>query len=400
MEVALTNLELNREYPEPGEASLIEEMVKVAVERMVPQQGRIRRGQHAKPTGCVRGVFTIRDDIPDDLRYGVFRQPNRSFQAIVRFSNSAETMEADGKAAARGIAVRLLDVDGAPAIPGADQRYQDFLAVNHPVFPFATPAEYLKVFNIRAAPLAMSELLTGAWLVVFGRRNLKIVKGILGKIVIPATLGVGDLLAGAWLSFSHPRHLKSLLEIIGATVASPLVTYWSGSPYWLGPPGTTGGHAVKYSLVPRFEGAARPGAPNRKSDDYLSQTLKRYLKKYTAVFEFRVQLQTDPVTMPVEDVSVEWDEAVSKPIPLAILTIGVQDVDFPEGRALAEECEAMAFSPWNALAEHRPMGGINRLRQSVYLASQAMRAVKKDNTHSAGKTGEVTKVLIGKGSPK
>jgi hypothetical protein len=80
--------------------------------------------------------------------------------------------------------------------------------------------------------------------------------------------------------------------------------------------------------------------------------------------------------MPVEDASVEWDEQVSKPIPVATLTIGVQDVDSPEGRALAEECEAMAFSSWNALAEHRPMGGINRLRQAVYLASQAKRAAK------------------------
>jgi len=40
------------------------------------------------------------------------------------------------------------------------------------------------------------------------------------------------------------------------------------------------------------------------------------------------------------------------------------------------ERETMAFSPWNALAEHRPMGRINRLRQAVYLASQAKRAAK------------------------
>jgi hypothetical protein len=33
------NPELNREYPEPGEAKLIEEMIKVAVERMKTQQG-------------------------------------------------------------------------------------------------------------------------------------------------------------------------------------------------------------------------------------------------------------------------------------------------------------------------------------------------------------------------
>lgn len=335
------NPELNREYPEPGEAKLIEEMVKVAVERMKPQQGRIRRGQHAKATGCVRGLFTIRDDVADDLRHGVFHQPNQSFQAIVRFSNSSDTIDPDGKGTGRGMAIKLLDVDGTPAIPGTDNRCQDFLTVNHPVFPFATPAEYVKFFDIRETPL------------------------------------VGDPLAVAWLALFHHRHLKIVKEIRGEIVASPLeLTYWSGSPYWLGPPGTTGGRAVKYSLVPRFKGTAPPGDPNSMPDDYLSQALERHLRTREAVFEFRVQPQTDPVAMPVEDVSVEWDEEVSKPIPVATLTIGVQDVDSPEGRALAEECEAMAFSPWNALAEHRPMGGINRLRQAVYLASQAKRAAK------------------------
>jgi len=61
--------ELNCEYPEPGEAQLIEEMVRVVVERMKPQQGRIRRGQHAKAIGCVRRVFRIRDDLPVELRH-------------------------------------------------------------------------------------------------------------------------------------------------------------------------------------------------------------------------------------------------------------------------------------------------------------------------------------------
>jgi len=332
------NLELNREYPDPDEAKLVEEMVKVAVERMKPQQGRIRRGQHAKATGCVRGVFRIRDDVPVDLRHGVFHRPGQSFQAIVRFSNSSETIAPDGNVAARGMAIKLLDVDGTPAIPGTDHRCQDFLTVNLPVFPFATPAEYVKLFEIRATPL------------------------------------VGDLLAATWFALVHPRHLAGVLKILSKTVASPLVTYWSGSPYWLGPLGTTGGRAVKYSLVPRSVGMDSPVRQKRNPDDFLSQVLKQYLRTREAVFEFRVQPQTDPVAMPVEDVSVEWDEEVSKPIPVATLTIGVQDVDSTEGRALTEECETMAFSPWNALAEHRPMGGINRLRQAVYLASQAKRA--------------------------
>jgi hypothetical protein len=332
------NPELNREYPDPSKAKLIEEMVKVAVERMKPQQGRIRRGQHAKATGCVRGVLRIRDDVPVDLRHGVFHRPGQSFQAIVRFSNSSETISPDSNVDARGMAIKLLNVDGTPAIPGTDNRCQDFLAVNLPVFPFATPAEYLKFFAIRTMPL------------------------------------VGDPLAAAWIALFHPRSLASVVKIISETVASPLVTYWSGSPYWLGPPGVTGGHAVKYSLVPRFEGIAPPFHPKSKPDDLLSQALEQFLKTREAIFEFRVQLQTDPVAMPVEDASVEWDEAISKPIPVATLTIGVQDINSTEGRALAEACETMAFSPWNALAEHRPMGGINRLRQAVYLASQAKRA--------------------------
>ena len=334
------NPELNREYPEPGEDKLIQEMVKRTVERMKPQHGRIRRGQHAKATGCARGEFTVRDDIPDELRHGVFHQPTRSLKAIVRFSNSSETIDPDRHAAARGMAIKLLDVQGTPAIPGAAHHCQDFLTVNHPVFPFATPAEYLKLFDIRATPL------------------------------------VGDLLAAAWFALRHPGHLTSVMEIAGKSAASPLLTYWSGSPYWLGPAGTTGGRAVKYSLVPRFDGAPPPDQPNGKSDDYLSQALAYYLRAQAAVFEFRVQPQTDPVAMPVEDTSVEWDEGVSPPIPVATLTIGVQDLDSAEGRALAEECEEMVFSPWNSLAEHRPMGGINRLRQAVYLASQAKRAAQ------------------------
>ncbi|HSL16808.1 MAG TPA: catalase family protein [Methylomirabilota bacterium] len=334
------NPDLNREYPEPDEAELIEEMVKVAVERMKPQDGHMRRGQHAKATGCVRGVFTIRNDVADELSHGVFHQRDRSFHAIVRFSNSSERMDPDGKPSARGMAIKLLDVAGDPAIPGADQTCQDFLTVNLPVFPLGTPAEYVKFFGIRATPV------------------------------------VGDLLAGGWFALSHPGHVTSVLEFVSKTVASPLVRYWSGSPYWLGPAGTTGGHAVKYSLVPLFDGAAPPQEPERRSGDYLSQALAHYLKTQDAVFDFRVQLQTDPVAMPVEDTSVEWDEELSKPIPVATLTIAAQDVDSPEGRALAAEGEAMAFSPWNALAEHRPLGGINRLRRAVYLASQAKRGVK------------------------
>jgi hypothetical protein len=331
--------ELNREYPGPDEAQVIEEMVRVALARMKPQDGRLRRGQHAKATGCVRGELAVREDVPEDLRYGVLSQGGRSFPAVVRFSNASETIDPDGTGTARGIAVKLLDVDGPPAIPDTAPGCQDVLAVNHPVFPFATPTEYAKLFDLRAVPV------------------------------------IGDPLAVAWLGVFHRRHLKIIQQIRGRAVASPLEeTYWSGSPFWLGPPGPTGGRAVKYSFSPHSRDTPAPSDPEKLPADYLSQAVGRHLRARPAVFDFRIQLQTDPVAMPVEDPSIEWDESVSKPIPVATLTIGVQDVGSPAGRKFAEQVEAMAFSPWNSLANHRPMGGINRLRRAVYLASAAKRA--------------------------
>jgi hypothetical protein len=104
----------------------------------------------------------------------------------------------------------------------------------------------------------------------------------------------------------------------------------------------------------------------------ISQALARDLRSQEAVFDFKVQLQTDPVGMPVEDVSVEWDENASNPVTVATLRIPPQKVDGSDD--LATGCETMSFNPWHALAEHRPMGRMNRLRKVVYQASIANRA--------------------------
>jgi hypothetical protein len=95
------------------------------------------------------------------------------------------------------------------------------------------------------------------------------------------------------------------------------------------------------------------------------------LRSQEAVFDFKVQLQKDAVKMPVEDPSVLWDEQDSVPETVATLRIPAQQVD--GSGELATRCESMSFYPWHALAEHRPMGGINRLRRVVYAASTAKR---------------------------
>jgi hypothetical protein len=336
-EYNIMTLELNREYPELDDPEVFEQMVNLTVSQMKPICGHLRRAQHAKATSCVTAEFRIADDVPTDLRHGIFRQPGYTFSAIVRLSNSQATFERDGTGTARGFAIKLLDVVGTRVVTGGDSS-QDFLMIDHPVFPFPDPKAYVETISRKDIPL------------------------------------VGDLVAAVHLALLEPKELKILNAIKGKHVASPLeISYWSGTPSWLGPADGEGGHAVKYSAVSRqADRTAPPDHPEDLPDDYLTQALARYLESQEAVFDFKVQLQTDPVAMPVEDVSVQWDENDSKPITVATLRIAPQSVD--ASGELATKCESMSFNPWHALAEHRPMGGINRLRKVVYPASTTKRA--------------------------
>jgi hypothetical protein len=76
-----------------------------------------------------------------------------------------------------------------------------------------------------------------------------------------------------------------------------------------------------------------------------------------------VQFQTDPVKMPVEDPSVEWDEKVSPFITVATLDIPQQAFD---SAPQMEYCEGLSFTPWHSLPQHQPIGGVNRIRKTVY----------------------------------
>ena len=82
-----------------------------------------------------------------------------------------------------------------------------------------------------------------------------------------------------------------------------------------------------------------------------------------ACFDFMVQFQIDADLMPIEDASVEWDESVSPFRKVAQINILPQTFESPEQM---EFCENLAFNPWRSLPEHRPLGGINRVRKDLY----------------------------------
>jgi hypothetical protein len=60
---------------------------------------------------------------------------------------------------------------------------------------------------------------------------------------------------------------------------------------------------------------------------------------------------------------VRWNEKASPFRPVATIDIPAQRFESPEQQKF---CEDLSMNPWHAAPEHRPLGGINRVRKVVY----------------------------------
>ncbi|NNM01704.1 MAG: catalase family protein, partial [Gammaproteobacteria bacterium] len=300
--------------------------------------GLMRRAAHPKHHGCLRGELAVPDDLEARYAVGLF-QPGRRYAAWVRLSNN-EKPQPDGIADTRGLAIKLLDVPGrkvADTEPGAPTH--DFLLATNPRFLARNAEDYLGV--------------------------LKAVKT-----------------GGALKYFFNPLdpHLRTLMiaRELQAQHADMLdIRYWSMVPYRFGD-----SRAVKYSARPCApRGSRMPEAPD---DDFLHQRLVQAMNSGGACYEFMVQLQTDPATMPVEDPTIAWDETDSPFVAIARLELPAQQFDSEEQMTF---CENLSFNPWRALPEHRPLGGISRARRAIYNAMSGYRHARNDSPASELRAG-------------
>ena len=334
----MNSIPLHSEQIPDDEGDTIADMVNQTIAGMKLINGCQHRAQHAKATACLRARFRIMENIPQTLRYGIFSQPGVVYEAILRFSNSTGDpspeggFQKDGIGTARGLAIKIL-------IEEREQNrekvaHQDFLLMSNPIFPFPDPKAYLSTIRLKNLPL------------------------------------IGNVLAAAQLAILERDELEILQEIRAKQVGNPLaIKYWSGTPYWLGSADKKTGQAVKY-VVSHHQPFSKPvNDPSTLDNDYLTTSAFDFLATNEATFTFKVQVQTDATAMPIENASVKWDEDESDPIPVAQLTIASQSRD-PDFEA---SMERLAFNPWHALPEHRPMGGLNRLRKAVYEASSTRR---------------------------
>jgi hypothetical protein len=316
---------------------------------------RARRGRvaHNKHHGTVKATFTVRDDVPDELRHGVF-QPGRTFDALIRSSNTSNVPRPDGDFDGRGIAIKLLNVGemGRPVVDdplpdglpdGAGSISQDFLLLNHPVF-------FVK--DIRDFGLLRSNLDVGTkaeratrMLVFLARR---------------------------------PREFAIFCKTFFTKIEHPFaIDYHSTVPSLLGPR-----LAVKYSVSPR-PGQQPFGPPaDRKNPEYLRDILQTTLDPdcgRAIELDFFLHVANGG-SFPIEDATRDWDELGARKVEVARIRIEPQNFTTD---ALLQFSEDLVFTPWHALEAHKPLGSLSRARYAIYRAS--MEGRKAD----AAKRGEV-----------
>lgn len=285
------------------------------------------RDAHAKGHGCVKAEFTVEPNIARDLKIGVFSEP-RNHTAWIRFSNGAGTPHDDHAGDGRGMAIKLTGVPGKKLLADeSDARTQDFVMINYPVFFIRNVADYVPFTALSLQGKSDQFLATHA-------------------------------------------HEKSIVDAISGQPVDQMFEqrYFSMSPYRLGQ------NYIKFSARPvdcrtsapiTGSAAATPADPN-----YLRDGMIAWLREKDACFKFGVQLQADPAAQPIEDPTILWDEAKVPFVDVASIHIPKQAFD---SEAQQNFCENLSFTPWHALPEHRPVGGINRLRKAVYEAISQLR---------------------------
>ena len=290
------------------------------------QAGRIKKGQcpalrpvFLKPHGVAYGRFRIVEGLPAHLRIGLFA--GREYPAWIRSSSDTLPSIGDFKTTV-GIGIKLFDVPGNKIFGEQSDSTFDFILQNHDVF-FVDTARDMCEFT-RA--------------------------------------GVIDGDYGPYLK-AHPGTaaiLDAMAKPVGSVLASP---YWSLMAFALG-----SDQFVKYKLQPTID----VPQPTQSDADptYLGADLAARLNSADATFRFMIQLRTDPATMPLDQSTVPWDEAISPPIHVADLIIPRQDI---HSRGQDNYGENLSYNIWRVTADHTPQGSIAEARRVVYAASARQR---------------------------
>jgi hypothetical protein len=326
-----------RPFGEDAAIRAVAEILKQRIQRDFDREVAAARGgpvalrdAHPKHHAFVVARFIVDqfDAQPDLAPSGVFAESGRAYRALVRFSSSLPTKGPDTRSDLRGIAIKLLDVDGNKATPADDTTSQDFLLASSKTFFVRNAIDYVD-FTVALAR---------------------------GPLHVP------------WYFLRKPRRWRDGLALLRPLMPRPRafkldsllsLSYFSQTAYrW-------DGGAVKYRVTASSatKAVASRFARAATTPNYLSDGLMRHLAAENVILDFSVQVQKVHERMPIEDPMVVWDEVKSPFRKVATIIIPRQNFHTARNWAWAEHA---SFTPWRSLAVHEPLGGINRTRRVVY----------------------------------
>ena len=289
--------------------------------------GGFERGGNTKTHGIVRGEFIVHDNLAPEFRHGIFAKP-QTFRAWVRFSGPGPYITPDiDDVGFMSISIKLMGVPGQKLMD-EEQFTQDMFGVSPPTF--VTP-------DTKANAQLQIESLKNAQIFYF-------------------------------LNFHRPHLLDLIMQGLWIkTQSSPLeAPYFSCVPYLLGE-----GQAMQYSVWPT---SARktpiPRLPFRPPDDYLRNAMAATLAAGDVELDFRIQRQTDPHLMPIENAGVLWPERLSPRVSVATLRLPRQIFTSASQMEFAKQ---LSYNPWHAIPEHRPLGNQSRARRRMYYELSKLR---------------------------
>ena len=315
-------LKIAEERVQPDEEASLQSIIDTFRAQMsgLWKPGGFERGGNTKTHGIVRAEFIVHDGLPPRLRHGIFAQ-SRTYRAWVRFSGPGPYVTPDiDDVGFMSISIKLMGVPG-PKLMDEEKFTQDMFGVSTPTF--VTP-------DTRANAQLQLASLKNASLFYF-------------------------------VNFRQPHLLDFIMQGLWIkTQTSPFeAPYFSCVPYLLGE-----GQAMQYSVWPKSDHKTPvPRLPLRPPDDYLRQAMVAALDRGDVELDVRVQLQTDPHLMPIENNAVLWPERLSPRVSVATLRIPQQKFDSPAQIAFARR---LSYNPWHCIAEHRPLGNQSRARRRMY----------------------------------
>lgn len=281
------------------------------------------RALHRKQLTAARGELRVLPDLPEFACHGLFAAP-ASHDVLVRLSNGGLDRARDSLPDIRGFSFKVLGVHGDSALGNGPALSQDFTLINQEKFAFAGSAEFVDL--VEAASHGNAALLK----FFFKRYGF----------------------------YGGPVQMAKMLKL-----ASKPFKGFTTEAFFSSVPMACGPYAVRVRLLPASgNGPASADAPKDWGADFSQRLITGPL-----AYELQLQPFVDEQRTPIEDASVNWPTPYTT---VALLTLPQQ----AESRALLEQAEAGVFDPWQALAQHRPLGDVQRARKVVYFQSQQGRA--------------------------